>query len=216
MQMPNPGRIGLTALSLVVLSFGALSMARADTVSFTGTRYEAQPAASPGGRCDPIPTLSVNNVIGVATGTSNLGDFTVDESVCLHTPFPAALTDGIFTWTFTDGDELEGTWSGFDTRVNIPTGHLLTINETYLVTGGTGIFLDATGSIVETGTGMSTGTFAINNFSFDGTLTGPDLVATPEPGTLALVGAGLAGGSLKFRRTRKTRSARSSPGRARN
>ncbi len=191
---------------LFLLCFGGFAISRADTVSFTGTRYEAQPAASAGGRCSPIPTLTVNNVIGIATGTSNLGAFTVDESACLNTPFPAALTDGVFTWTFSDGDTIEGTWSGYDTRVNIPTGHLLTINETYLVTDGTGEFLDASGTIVETGTGMSTGVFAVNSFTFSGSLTGPDLVATPEPGTLALLGTSLFGAAVKFRSARRVRT----------
>jgi PEP-CTERM motif len=201
--MHLPRRTRVTISSLFVLCFGALAIAKADTVSFTGTRYEDQPAASAGGRCSPIPTLTVNNVIGVATGSSNLGDFTVDESACLNTPFPAALTDGVFTWTFADGDTIEGTWSGYDTRVTIPTGHLLTINETYLMTDGTGEFLDASGSVVESGTGMSNGVSSINNFTFSGSLTGPDLVATPEPGTLALVGTGFLSAAVKFRRSRK-------------
>ena len=38
--------------------------------------------------------------------------FTPDMTACLHTPFPAAITDGVFTWTFDDGDTLDGTWSG--------------------------------------------------------------------------------------------------------
>jgi PEP-CTERM motif len=205
----------ITIPSLFILCFGILAAARADTVPFNGTRYENQPAASPGGPCSPVPTLSVNNVIGIATGTSNLGGFTVNESGCLHTPFPATLTDGLFTWTFTDGDTLDGTWSGYDTRVNVPIAqcsgnqgtssicHLETINETYLVTGGTGGFLDATGTIVETGIGLSNGVFSVNTFSFSGSLTGPDLVATPEPGTLALAGTGLMWAALRFRRPRK-------------
>ena len=132
----------------------------AGTIEITGTRYEAVPAAALGGRCDPVPTLTINNTVGVATGTSNFGNFVPDMTACLHTPFPAAITDGVFVWTFADGDTLIGTWSGLDTRITIPTGHLLTINETYLVTGGSGAFLDATGSIDESGSANSTGGFS--------------------------------------------------------
>jgi hypothetical protein len=193
--------------SLFLLCFGALTIARADTVTFAGSRYEKAPAASPGGRCAPALTLIINSSVGVATGTSNLGAFTVDENACFIAPFPISITDGVFTFTFDDGDTLTGTFSGIATRVNIPTGHLLTINQDYIITGGTGSFIDATGNISETGTGMSTGIYAINNYTFDGTITAPDLRATPEPATLALLSTGLAGGVLKFRRARKARAA---------
>jgi hypothetical protein len=147
-----------------------------------------------------VPTLTINNTVGTATGTSNFGNFVPDMTACLHTPFPAAITDGVFVWTFADGDTLTGTWSGLDTRITIPTGHLLTINETYSVTGGSGAFLDATGSIAESGSANSTGTSAIANYTFSGTLTGPNLTATPEPGSLSLVSAGLLASVETFRR----------------
>jgi hypothetical protein len=176
-----------------VLCVCTVSVARADTLPMTGARYESLPAAAASGRCYPgAATLYVNNDMGIATGTSNFGDFLPDMSACLNVPFPAPITDGIFTWTFDDGDTLDGTWSGLDTRVNLPGGgHLLTINESYVVTGGTGAFLDATGDIDETGSAISTGTSAIANYTFEGTITAPDLIATPEPDSLVLLGTGL-------------------------
>lgn len=184
-------RTTLDGLCLLLCITGT-AVAKGDTVSITGTRYESLPAATLSGPCNPVPTLFVNNSIGIATGTSNFGNFAADMTACLHTPFPAAITDGVFTWTFDDGDTLDGTWSGLDTRVNLPDGgHLLTINESYVVTGGTGAFLDATGLINETGSAVSTGISAIANYTFDGTIAGPNLVATPEPGSLALIGTGV-------------------------
>jgi hypothetical protein len=195
--------------SLFLLCIGTLSAARADTVAFSGSRYEEAPAASPGGRCAPALTLIINSSVGTATGNSNLGAFTADENACFIAPFPISITDGVFTFTFDDGDTLTGTFSGVATRVNIPTGgHILTIDQEYIITGGTGSFTDAIGNIVETGTGMSTGVFAINNYTFEGTITAPGLSEVPEPSTLALLGTGILGAAVTFGRTRRPRSAR--------
>ena len=154
-----------------------------------------------------MPTLIVNSSVGVASGTSNLGAITADENACFIPPFPVSIADGVFTFTFDDGDTLTGRFSGIATRVNIPTGgHLLTINQDYIVTGGTDSFTDATGDISETGTGMSTGIYAINNYTFEGAITAPDLKATQEPTTLALFSTGFAGVMVKFGRARKVRS----------
>ena len=80
-------------------------------------------------------------------------------------PFPVSIANGVFTFTFDDGGTLTGTFFGSATRVNLPDGgHLLNINQDYIITGGTGSFFDATGNISETGTGVSTGIFATNNY----------------------------------------------------
>ena len=196
-------RIKVTIPSLFLLGFGVLTIARADTVTFTGSRYEEAPAASPGGRCSPALTLIVNPNIGVATGTSNLGSFTADENACFIAPFPVSISDGVFTFTFDNGDTLTGTFSGIATRVNLPAGgHLLSIDQNYLIMRGSGSFIDATGGFSETGTGMSTGVYAINNYTFEGAITGPNLTAVPEPGTLVLFGTGFLGAMVRFRRSR--------------
>jgi PEP-CTERM motif len=201
-------KIKIILPSLFLLSIGTLTSARADTVAFIGSRFEEAPAAGAGGRCAPTLTLIINSSVGTATGTSNLGTFTADENACFIVPFPVSIADGIFTFTFDDGGTLTGTFSGIATRVNLPDGgHLLNINQDYIITGGTGSFFDATGNIAETGTGMSTGIFAFNNYTFEGTITAPGLSEVPEPSTLALISTGILGAAMKFGRTCKARSA---------
>ena len=199
------------ATVLVVFSFWStfLACSRADTISFYGTRHEEQPAAPPGGACGAtIPTLIANPTQGIEIGSSNLGAFAANEVSCLHTPFPAEITDGVFTFIFVDGDALTGLFDGYATRVTTPAGRQLTIHQSYLVTGGTGLFAGATGSFEELGTGLSTGTFAVTDYSFTGELTGPLLASTPEPQSLALVGTGLLVAAF-----RAQRAAGNSPGR---
>jgi hypothetical protein len=141
--------------------------------------------------------LIVSPSIGIATGTSNLGDFVPEQSACLHTPFPAAVTNGIFTWTFGDGDTLSGTYSGLATRVIVsPTLRRLTLDDTYIITNGTGLFAGATGSFFETGVGTSANGVAFADYSFSGTIT----TAAPEPETFMLLGTALTGLAFRPRR----------------
>jgi|SRR6185312_227615 len=195
----------------IALSFAStfLTYSRADTIPFSGTRHEEQPAAPLGGECGAtIPTLIANPSLGIEIGSSNLGAFAADEVACLHTPFPAEITDGVFTFNFVDGDTLTGLFDGYATRVTTAAGRLLTIHQSYLVTGGTGLFAGVTGGFEELGTGVSTGTFAVTDYTFSGELTGPLLTSTPEPQTLALVGSGLLAAAFKARRAARNRSGR--------
>jgi PEP-CTERM motif len=82
----------------------------------------------------------------------------------------------------------------------IPGGRFLTTSDSYIVTGGTGQFAGATGSFADSGGGTSTGTAAIQDYTFSGTLTAPGLIAAPEPGTLALFSTGAVGLALRLRR----------------
>lgn len=192
-------RVALILLGLFILGFGGQTV-MADTVAFFGTRSEFLPAPLAQDSCSVGMELHQNQTDGFSIGTSNFGSFETSGSACLDFPFPLNIHDGVFTFLFEDGDTLSGTWSGTSSRVISPAGRVLTTNDSYIVTGGTGKFDGAIGSFSDSGGGTSTGVAATQNFTFEGTITAPGLVAVPEPGTVGLLSTGAIGLVLKFRR----------------
>jgi hypothetical protein len=104
-------------------------------VPFKGT-FGGTGTATAGGRC-PVLTVEIR-------GTGNLthmGLFTTDQSHCAAPPSPA-FTDGVFTLTAANGDQIHGTYSGEFVPLDPP---LFTIDGHFAITGGTGRFAGATG-----------------------------------------------------------------------
>ena len=112
-------------------------------VPFKGS-FEATGTASvlPGDRC---PDLTVE-IQGTGNAT-HLGRLTTDQSHCA-TPTSLAFTDGLFTLTAANGDQLRGTYSGEFVPLDPP---LFTIDGRFTFTGGTGRFAGATGGGHATG-----------------------------------------------------------------
>ncbi len=193
--MPQLTRIGLTTLTFVVLCLGAAASTQADTITFNGSRQilNNPPSAPNLARCGAPP----NNLVSAnpGTGASNLGAFTTAESFCANSA-TGDISNGLFSFDFANGNTLFGTISG--TTALPPVGGVATNFFIFSITGGTGLFNGATGTLSGPGTlTFITGGFNLTN-TFSGTIT-----TVPEPTTLLLLGTGLAGVVAKVRKKRK-------------
>ena len=107
----------------------------------------------------PPTTLSVTRV---GTGTATyLGKFT--EHITLQVNIPTGHATGAATFTAANGDTLTASVDGQGTPTTTPG--VLSVVETYTITGGTGRFADATGTltleiIAIQATGVSSGTLS--------------------------------------------------------
>jgi hypothetical protein len=191
------------ALAATAAALAASAPASSATVAFTGTRANVNTINPPGtGRCAPLNTVNIAPGALSSTGSSNFGAFASTQSHCIAGPpnpmNPVRqITDGEFTYAFATGDSLFGTYTGTATFAN----GVVTGVENLIVTGGTGKFLNATGTILATGTlrfGMVNGaTVGI----FDGTVNGMlNAPGVPEPASWAMMIAGFAAIGLSSRR----------------
>ena len=140
----------------------------AQTLPFTGTRENVNPLNPPGGRCVPpfFNTVHITPGAVSSTGTSNISTFSSLQSHCISSALPTPLSDGLFTYTFEGGDTIFGTYTG--NVVNSATPGTFTATENLIITGGTGRFVGATGTIDSSGSLV----FANGFGTFQGTLTG--------------------------------------------
>lgn len=202
----------MAAAAMLATGMGTSAPAYAALLDFTGTRENVTRPPVPGaGRCGPefFRTVTIEPGNLSSTGTSNFGAFTASMSHCEPTStLPTDVVDGILRFDFEAGDSLFGTYTGQITASD--TAGLFNVAHTFLITGGSGRFLDATGTINALGTlrpgligGAPAGTYM-------GALNGMlDLPAVPEPATWAsmVAGFGLLGGALRTRRSRRTAAA---------
>lgn len=185
----------------VFLTLAAAAPASAAMVEFSGTYSHQNPPAAPDGRCAPTArTVTFGPDIAPASGASNLGGFDPSGSHCINPPLPTNYSDGLFNFDFGFGDLLSGTYSGILSATGDP---LVFANvQDYVVTGGTGRFMAASGAFQGIGTvTFAPGALPSSFQSVSGTL---NLAAVPEPRSWAMMIGGLALTGAAMRRS-KTR-----------
>lgn len=182
----------LHAAAALALAGGA-SAAQATVLEFSGA-MTGLGVGAPGAGCDPLPFRSIipaNTTVGI----SNLGDFTYTHTICLGGV--NAPANGSFEFFFDDGT-LFGTLDGFAIASPIPGIGNPTF--TYTILGGTGAFLDASGTLVGTGLTDARTRPTIVSLAFSGDIDAP---AVPEPASWMLMIVGFGGMAVALRRRRK-------------
>lgn len=186
--------ISLAATLLVTCG----GMAHAGTVTFTGTRMNVDSPGPSADRCGTRTTANIRpSADSTSVGLSNRGAFTPLLSHCIQLPLGAVTPFdlGEFTFDFGAGNTLFGTYAG---TVTFVSAGLFDIQQTHVVTGGTGKYLDATGGFDSAGTlSFLTGRPMVQQ-AFEGSITA---LGVPEPANWALMigGFGLAGATLRRR-----------------
>ena len=181
--------------TVALAALGCAMPANADILDFTGDLtaravVTADPACSPSFRGVITPSATVGN--------SSLGAFTYGHTVCTAGAVGGPVT-GSFTLDF-GGDGFFGTLAGTATPTATPP--IADLSFLFTILGGTGRFLDASGTFTGIGTADPRVFPSTVRLNFDGAINAP---AVPEPGTWAMLilGFGMIGWSLRYRSARR-------------
>jgi hypothetical protein len=167
--------------------------ANADILTFTGSVTGLSTFVGLDPTCAPLPFRSAIDP-STTVGQSSLGDFTYSTSTCLGTPGSASFGSFIIDFGV---DSFNGTFDGGSTPTAIPG--ISDVAWTFTVLGGTGRFLDASGTFDGVGTADARTRPTQIAISFNGIIDAP---AVPEPATWEFLILGFGGIGLAMRRRR--------------
>lgn len=175
------------AVAVLTASVLAATPVAAGVVAFSGSYSNDTPPPAPNPACSPGTVLvSFSPSNSTAAGVSNFGAFGPSLSHCISPP-PSTYQNGNWLFEFEQGDWLAGLADGAVTPTATPG--IFDVSVAYIVTGGSGRFLGASGTIYGVGTLDRTVARPLNSQQLSGTL---NLPAVPEPAAWAQMLAGFA------------------------
>jgi hypothetical protein len=152
--------------------------------------------------CQPFAAFRGRVIPGTGVGSSNLGAFTYTHNACTQGNVVPSYQAGTFAIDFANGG-IFGTFTGETTPTATP-GISDQVFE-YLIGGGTGRYLGASGSFANVGTVDFRSPPSRLSFNFDGAISA---AGVPEPATWALLILGFGAiGAGKRRRPSQVRVA---------
>ncbi|HEU4819591.1 MAG TPA: PEPxxWA-CTERM sorting domain-containing protein [Qipengyuania sp.] len=177
--------------TIALTALGCAMPADADILDFTGD-LTARAVTS----VDPACTPSFRGVISpsATVGNSSLGEFTYGHTVCTAGAVGGPVT-GSFTIDF-GGDGFFGTLDGAASPTATPG--MSNLSFLYTILGGTGRFLNASGTFTGIGGVDARVRPSTVTLDFNGPITAP---AVPEPATWAMLilGFGMVGWTMRYR-----------------
>lgn len=141
----------LSASTLALVAALAAAPASAQTLKLDGTNVVVDQLTPPGGRCVPpfANTVSFGPGDIRSDGSTTLGPITETASHCVTSLPPTDIIDGRVTIGLRAGDTITGTFSGRADSTATPG--TFAVMENFVITGGTGRFVGASGTFTQNG-----------------------------------------------------------------
>lgn len=187
--------LGLTCLAVVIV--GMTSAAQADSITISGDFKTTFTVKCLSNDCAKFEA-PYTGTGSISLNGSTLANIAVSSFQVVDFTLPVPALNGTITFTAANGDKL------FVTSTGIPgapiNGSASLVGLSLILNGGTGLFANIYGTVTITA-GSATFTSpagGVGEFTFRGTAS-----TVPEPATLFLLGAGLAGIAATLRRRKK-------------